>query len=285
MLGMNSPEMFWPLGFFNLWHPVMIIILIALGWLYLYSVRSKLGKASLLKAFFFFIGLFAFYVAEGSPLHALGHYYLFSAHMLSMSITYFLVPPLILSGLYDWMVDPLLKNRVWRGGLRFLTNPILGMLSFNVLLSLYHVPVIFNFIMRVTWVMVLANSILIFFAFIMWWLVFTPTEKNTRVLTDFQKLGYVFASSVILTPACALIMFADHFLYIKTASEVTILHFLPPLQDQKSGGVIMKIMQEMVFIGVLASIIYKWAKKERDPQANDLNPSIHVDRWQQSDFK
>ncbi|GGE39538.1 cytochrome c oxidase assembly factor CtaG [Pullulanibacillus camelliae] len=284
MQGMNSPDAFWSLGFFNLWHPVMVIILIAIGWLYLYSVRSKLGRIPSLKAFFFLAGLFAFYAAEGSPFHAFGHHYLFSAHMLSMSITYFVMPPLILSGLYDWMVDPLLKQKSVRSILHFLTNPILGVLLFNVLLSFYHVPVIFNFIMSHPWMMVMANVVLIFFAFIMWWLVFTPTEKNTRVLTDFQKLGYVFASSVILTPACAMIMFADHFLYIKTASEVTVLHFLPPLQDQKSGGVVMKIMQEIVFICVLASIIYKWAKKERDPQANDLNPTSDVDLMQQPDY-
>ncbi|GGH77373.1 putative membrane protein [Pullulanibacillus pueri] len=274
-------EPFWSLGFFELWNPIMVIILLMLGWLYVKSVLSKEGKLSKSKTFFLVSGLVLFYIAEGSPLHAFGHHYLFTAHMMCMSIAYFMVPPLILLGLHTWMVDPLLNMTFIRKTLKFFSNPILGVLSFNLLLSFYHIPVIFNFIMSQGWRMTLANVILIIFSFIMWWLVFPPTERNTRVLTQFQKLGYVFAASVVLTPACAMIMFSNHVMYNTIAHEPQVISFLPALQDQNSGGVIMKIMQEIVFVCVLAHVVYSWAKSERDPEQDDLNPkSNNIDLLQ-----
>ena len=277
MEAMNHHEPFWSLGFYTLWHPLLLVLLIVLGWLYIRFAYIKEGRPSKLKLFLFISGLFFFYLAEGSPLKAFGHHYLFTAHMLTMSITYFIVPPLILKGLYPWMVAPIFKIPLLKKIFKFWTQPILAALTFNVLLSFYHIPLLFNWIMAHGWTMFVSNIILIFFSFMMWWLVFPPLLEHIKVLTDFQKLGYVFVTSVVLTPACAMIMFSDHFLYHQTANATTVFEFLPPLQDQKSGGVIMKILQELVFVCVLASVVYRWAKNERDPEQDDLNPKTTVD--------
>jgi len=264
----------WDLSFFELWHPLLFLILVIIGYLYIKAVRARDAHYSKAKMFFFLSGLFLLYLSEGSPLKAFGHHFLFTAHMLGMSITYFAVPPLVLGGLYDWMVIPLLKVAPIKRVIQFLTHPLLAVTMFNLLLSFYHIPIFFNNIMKSQIVMTLADLILIFFAFVMWWLIVHPDIVGMRQLKPLPKIGYVFAASILLTPACAIIMFSDHLMYTTVAMEPQIFHFLPPLMDQKSGGVIMKIFQEIVFVATLAYIFVQWAKSDVKGEENDLNPKV-----------
>ncbi|MFC4617547.1 cytochrome c oxidase assembly protein [Camelliibacillus cellulosilyticus] len=263
---------FWRLGFFELWHPVMLLVLIVIAFIYIRAVKQREKRVSKSKLFFFISGLFILYLSEGSPLKALGHHFLFTAHMMSMSLTYFAVPPLILGGLYHWMVVPLFKLKGLKKFLNFITHPLLAVSLFNILISFYHIPTIFNWIMVSDMRMMVANIILLFFAFVMWWLIVQPPMVHAHKLKPMEKIFYVFAASILLTPACAMIMFANHFIYDTTAAETQLFSFLSPLEDQKSGGVVMKIIQEIVFIGALGHIFYQWSKKDRDSGANDLNP-------------
>ncbi len=275
MPGMNlsSPSSIWDLGFFELWHPILLVVLIVIGFVYIRAAKRHDHKLSPTKTLSFLLSLLFFYFSEGSPLTALGHHYLFTAHMLSMSITYFIVPPLFLGGLYDWMVEPLVTRPVIHSIINKLTHPLLAVSLFNLLLSFYHIPVIFNWIMSSMLNMNVALIILLFFSFVMWWVIVQPTEK-TRSISDPQKLGYVFIASVLLTPACAMITFASDFLYIKTATEHVFFSGFSPLEDQSTGGVVMKITQELSFICTFGYIFYKWQKKDNPKLNNDLNPKI-----------
>jgi putative membrane protein len=273
MPGMSTPKSLFDLGFFELWHPIFLVILLAIAALYLSALNKKGEPVGQLKPISFLFSLVFIYFSEGSPLSALGHHYSFSAHMLSMSITYFIFPPLFLGGLYEWMLLPFVKRPYIKRFINKVTNPLLAVSLFNILISFYHVPVIFNLIMSRMIYMDAALVILLFFAFVMWWVIMEPTPE-TRSISDLQKLGYVFVASVLLTPACAMITFADQFLYQKVAMEPTYFTALPPLQDQSTGGVIMKIVQELVFICTFGYIFYRWQKKDNPAKDNDLNPKL-----------
>ena len=273
MPGMVAHKSLLGLNFFELWHPIFLVILLTIAAFYLSSINKKGERVGQLKPISFLFSLVVLYFSEGSPLSALGHHYSFSAHMLSMSLTYFVFPPLFLGGLYEWMLLPYVRNRAIKAFINKVTQPILAVSLFNLLISFYHVPVIFNFIMSRMVYMNCALVILSFFAFVMWWVIIEPTSE-TRTISDLQKLGYVFVASVLLTPACAMITFADHFLYQKIAMEPTYFSDLPPLQDQSTGGVIMKIVQELVFICTFGYIFYRWSKRENPSKDNDLNPKL-----------
>lgn len=262
----------WDLGFFELFHPVMLIVLISIAYWYVKAVKAKEAHPSKSKTFFFMTGLLLFYIAEGSPLKAFGHHFLFSAHMFDMSICYFIVPPLVLGGMYGWMAAPIFNPRWLRRLLHVITHPLLAVTLFNFLISLYHIPVIFNTVTVHDVLMTAADVVLLIFAFVMWWLVVQPEEAGTRRLKPIEKVGYVFAASILLTPACALIMFSNHVVYDPVLHEPRVFEFFTPLQDQKAGGVVMKAIQEVVFIGALVYIFAGWAKADKDPEGNDLNP-------------
>ena len=38
---------------------------------------------------------------------------------------------------------------------------------------------------------------------------------------------------------------------------------MSPLEDQKTGGVLMKIANMVVSVGVLSSIFYRWSKEQK----------------------
>ena len=97
----------------------------------------------------------------------------------------------------------------------------------------------------------------------MWCPVFCTLIEWKR-MTDFQKMGYIFFNGVLLTPACALIIFSNSLLYPAYVHGSQAINFiLPPLQDQQLGGTLMKIIQEIVYGVALAYVFFRWYRKER----------------------
>jgi putative membrane protein len=106
-------------------------------------------------------------------------------------------------------------------------------------------------------------------AFTMWWPVLCPV-KELDTLSDIKKVGYVFANGVLMTPACALIMFADYQLYETYRNVPQLYAAMTPSEDQHVGGVTMKIFQEVIYAFVLGLIFFRWVKKERARDKADL---------------
>lgn len=45
---------------------------------------------------------------------------------------------------------------------------------------------------------------------------------------------------------------------------------MPLLEDQQLGGIIMKVIQELVYGTFLAHVFFEWAKKEREKDDIDV---------------
>lgn len=95
------------------------------------------------------------------------------------------------------------------------------------------------------------------------WVPLIPVVKELDKLSEIQKIGYIFAAGILLTPACALIIFTNQPFYTVFSEAPQLLALLPPLEDQKTGGVIMKVVQEFVYGTMIGYIFFKWARKER----------------------
>jgi putative membrane protein len=254
--------------FFLLWSPEIILLTILIAAAYLLVVGpmrrhfhhstpvTAQQKAS------FLLGLLFFYIAQGSPLNYYGHQYLFSAHMVQQSFLYLAMPPLLLIGTPEWLLQPLFKNHTAKRILSFFTHPIIGVLSFNLLFSFYHFPVIFDLIAKHHQWMTLYHFILVLAAFQMWWPIVSPLSEQKR-LSDLRKIAYLFANGVLITPACALIIFSDTLLYATYANAPEIIPGHTAFDDQRLGGVLMKLIQEGVYGSVLAYTFYKWYSKEK----------------------
>jgi len=288
------------------WSPWLFLIIAAVAVLYVLAVdvyrREWFGDAPAVpvrRQAAVLGGLFLLYFALGGPLDLAGHLW-FTAHMSSMAVAYLLAPPLILHGIPDWLYRKALARPAVEKAFRALTRPILCLLLFNVLFSLYHMPAVHDYIMTHYALHVFYYALLLLAAFMMWWNVVVPVPEFER-LTDVQKMGYIFANGVLMTPACVLIIFAPEPLFavysdprvwakalgycVPLDPDAILLRFggpgtfaiMSPRDDQQLGGIVMKLVQEITYGSVLYANFIRWFRRENAGDAVDpLEPASTV---------
>lgn len=286
-------------SFFELWSPVFMLAAVAVAVAYYFvtgPLKYRFANSETVrweqKARFYF-GLFLYYFALGGPLNILAHT-MFSAHMLAMAIAYLVVPPLILLGLPAWLVKPFFEYKGMKMVLKAM-HPLISLLLFNVLFSFYHIPVIHDVVMTNYLLHTVFYVVMLIAAFMMWWHITCPVPELRR-LSELQRMAYVFASGVLLTPACALIVFAKDPMYatfsdpqtwaqamgycLPAGATVILADFggpeffakIPAIDDQQLGGVIMKLVQEIMYGGILAYIFFQWYHRENPDDKENVNP-------------
>ncbi|SEH70660.1 putative membrane protein [Halobacillus karajensis] len=287
-------------GFRALWSPYyfLFVLLLAAFYFYITGPGRKKGteRPSGAQQFMFYSGMLLLYIVKGSPVDLLGHI-MFTAHMTQMAIYYLLFPILVIKGLPTWIWKKVFATKGIKSILHLLTRPLISLLLFNALFSMYHMPVIFDYAKSSELAHAVITTTILFVAFCMWISVFPPLERLDR-LSPILKIGFIFANGVLITPACGLIIFAGSPLY-ETYSEAgawmqamtlcvpaDVLNGISPnlngpnyfttmplIEDQQLGGIIMKVTQEIIFGAIIAYIFFSWFNKERDtidPLPNQL---------------
>ncbi|MFY0544332.1 cytochrome c oxidase assembly protein [Brevibacillus sp. H7] len=277
-------------SFFDMWSPDVLLFTLLLAVLYFLLTgpwRSRFANAAPVSGkqkAVFVLALVFFYAAQGSPINYYGHEYLFSAHMFQQSLLYFIVPPMILIGLPEWFLHFVFRPVFMKKLLRAFTQPVIAALTFNALFSFYHIPFIFDAAAENHVWMSVYHMVLIIAAFMMWWPIVSPISEVGQ-LAGLRKVAYIFANGVLITPACALIIFANDLLYSTYSQVPEVLAGHTALVDQRLGGILMKLIQEFVYGSILAYVFYHWYQNERQtdlpmdqqpelPQAGVLAPAM-----------
>ncbi|WP_410513309.1 cytochrome c oxidase assembly factor CtaG [Paenibacillus sp. BR2-3] len=286
-------------SFADLWSPLFLagMLLLTAGYFVLIGPLSARFSGSapvpLRLRFLFVLGMAALYLAQGGPVSLLGHM-MFSFHMVSMALSYLVAVPLLMMGIPDWVWRAVLKVNPLRG-LSFLAHPVVAALLFNGLFSLYHIPVIHDYVMLHFTVHRLYYTVLFVTAGLMWWTLINPLPER-RMASGLGKIGFIFLNMVLLTPACGLIIFADRPLYatysdpdtwaramgycvsgdpaalLKSFGGPAFFGWLAPKVDQQVGGIAMKFIQEFIFASMLAYVFYHWYKKENGQDDSEESP-------------
>ena len=150
------------------------------------------------------------------------------------------------------------------------------------------------------WIHAAYTTVLFITAIFMWFPLVNQLPEQES-LSGVKKVAYIFGSGILMTPACALIIFANAPMYdtftnaeswasamqlCVPASALTDLKLsgpemfngLPLLEDQQLGGVLMKIIQEIVLGYVLGVTFFAWFKRENgggnaiDPIPSNMQP-------------
>lgn len=292
------------LGYFSfadLWSPLFlaVILLLTAGYFVAIGPLSERIKEAepvpVWRRVSFVAGMACLYLAQGGPISLLGHI-MFSFHMVSMALSYLIAVPLIMLGIpvYAW-------RAVERRGLlrraEFLTHPIVAAVLFNGLFSLYHLPVVHDYVMLHFTVHRLYYAALFAASALMWWTLIQPATGRAAA-GGLKKIGFIFLNMVLLTPACGLIIFAAEPLYATYSDPGTwaramgycvsgdtgallaqfggpsFFAFLSPKVDQQVGGIAMKFIQEFIFASMLAYVFYHWYKKENGQEDTDERAAV-----------
>ncbi len=277
-------------GFMALWSPFFLLSLVFISVVYfLITIKWRDSfeysrPLTVKEASYFLISMLLLYAIKGTPVEILSTM-MFSVHMSQMALLYLVFTPLIILGIPEWVWKALVKVPVIKGIFSFMTKPIVSLLAFNILFSIYHIPLVFDQARTDPTLHGLFTVILFILAVFMWWPLLDPTESFSE-FNGLKRIGYILGSAVLLTPACALIIFAENPLYatyydpsmwlkalalcvpVDTLSGLNLsgpelFTSMSLINDQQLGGVLMKIVQEIVFGVVLASLFFNWYKKDQ----------------------
>jgi putative membrane protein len=207
----------------------------------------------------FAAALASVFLSLNGPLHDLSDTFLFSAHMIQHLVLTLVFPPLLLFGLDDAVLAPLVRMRVVGPVLRTLTQPRWCFLVFNVVLAAWHLPPMYNLAMRHHAVHIAQHLMFMGASVLMWWPLASPSRALPRLPYAGQML-YCFLLTIPMSLVSVYIVYSNAVLYPWYAAAPRIAG-LSPLEDQRLGGLIMWIPGGLFFLLLMTVIFFRWSAK------------------------
>jgi len=211
----------------------------------------------------FLSGVLIMFLALVSPLDELGDSYLFSAHMLQHLCLTILGPPLLLIGTPEWMVKPVLSNKVVFHVAKVLTYPVVAFVLFNVDFFLWHAPLLYNATLENQSIHIFEHITFIFFSLCYWWPIFSPS-KDLPPLSFGGQILYLFLSGMPSVLLGAGLTFSPP-LYAPYIAAPRIWG-ISAATDQQLGGLIMWVPVSIFYIVIMSVLFIRWMLQQEAKQ-------------------
>jgi putative membrane protein len=243
--------------------PVLLGSLITSSVLYILAIgplRKRLAPNEPFngqRALLFFLGILTIYVAEGTPLHDLSERYSFSAHMVQHLILNYAAAPLLIWGCPTWLLRVMLLNPVVKPIAKILSNAVLASLVFNIGISLWHIPGIYDAGLQNSSLHHFQHIIFLTLSIISWWPIMSRLDELPRLGYGLQILYLFITSTVLQIPLFGILTFANQAFY-PTYINAPRVFMNNPVDDQAMAGVIMKVLGLIIYTIPLIVIFYKW---------------------------
>lgn len=245
-------------------HPEVWLLvggIVALGWYAAHRIGPLVvppGQAIVTSAQkrYFAAGVVLLWVAADWPVHDIAEQYLYSMHMFQHLLIAFIVPPLLLLAMPEWLarllvIDGGALSRV----LRFLTRPLVAGVLFNALQVLTHWGAVVNLSSENGSFHYLIHLAVFFSALLMWFPVLGPLKEVH--LSEPAKLIYLFLMSIVPTVPAGWLTFAEGVVY-EAYDNDTNLWGLDPTDDQQLAGAIMKVVGGFYLWGMIAIRFFRF---------------------------
>ena len=234
----------------------------------LLRIRNGWGESpTALQQVAFHVGTLIGLIALVSPLDELGDEYLFSAHMIQHLLLMFVTAPLWLIGTPGWLVNLLFPKHL--GSIaNWITRPLAAYAVFVVVMTIWHVPAIYNSALESEGVHIFEHLTFIGAALIGWWPVVAADNLITVRPSPPLRMLYLFLLAIPMTALAAILTFSSAPLY---SFYIGVPHIfgLSVLDDQHLGGLLMWLPTHMVIFLMLGITFQKWFADE-EKQANSL---------------
>lgn len=271
--------------------PLTTTRLLLSAWDFEWSIN--LGSAALLAVYFwkveaglwrrtsFALGILVLVLSLESPLDPLGDDYLFSAHMAQHLLLILIVPPLLLMGIPEsaarkWLRVPLIAEAEG-----ILGRPVVAWSSAIVVMTLWHVPLLYNFALAHETVHIFQHLSFLVTATMFWWPVLHPI-RECRLAPGIAVL-YLFAAAAensVLGIILTFIAPGHYPAYLHPDDEYGALHLIrnvwqiSPASDQRLGGLLMWIPGcSIYFIAILGVLSHWYAQPDTDVELSQQIPS------------
>jgi putative membrane protein len=256
----------------SIWNPhpeVLLLVAVLLGGYVWAAVRAwgpehtTPGEpaVTLAQRWYFVSGVFVIWLGASSPIHELSENYLFSVHMVQHLLFSLVAPPLLLMGTPGWMVRHLLRPKPVMKVFGWLCRPLPALVAFNGYLLFSHWPEFVNATVRSEILHFGAHAVLFGVSLLMWWPVLSPLPELPRI-GDFAQFLYMIAQTFAPTVPFAFLVFADDPLYSSYAEAPRIASWLDPMTDQRTSGLIMKLIGSAFLWAIAAVLFFRWYSNE-----------------------
>lgn len=243
------------------------IIIAGLVTFHFVTNRYRLTK----KSINFFIGIFLFFLLTFSPIEFIGHYYLFSVHMIQHILLLLVIPPLLMTGTNKEFFQRLIDKPGFRKFGNFFFHPIAAWLVGVSSMWVWHAPLLFMAMMHSQAVHIIEMLSLLTAGLIFAWPVFTPVRF--KKLNPLSGSLFLFTACIGCTILGIFITFAPAGFYstYMTGSDQAILNFfqfnmgITPDVDQEAAGLIMWVPACLIYLTIIMILIARWySKPERE---------------------
>jgi putative membrane protein len=216
---------------------------------------------------YFAAGVAVLLVAAYWPLHDIAENYLYSVHMVQHLMISFMVPPLLLLAMPEWLarlivLDDSRSARI----LRRTTRPVVAGIVFNAVQVLTH------------WTSVVNTSVdngafhygihLLVFgsALLMWFPVLGPLRELQ--MSEPGKMLYLFLMSIVPTVPAAWLTFADSPVYSSYDHDQR-LWGIGVTTDQQAAGAIMKVLGGAFLWLLIAIRFFRFSARQREVDSEE----------------
>lgn len=241
-------------------HPSVILGVLILAGLYAGAAHHSGRKIRTVQVLSFAGALMVMLLALCGPIDELEDSRLFAAHMLQHLLLCLVMPPLLLLGMTDWMLRPLMLARGIRPVARLVLSPIIAFFIYNLALALLHAPRVYDLMCRNEDFHIAAHIILMASGVIMWWPLLSPLPELPRLSYPAQML-YLFAMLIPMAAVAAPIALSQTVIY-QWYLEGPHPFGISPLADQVAGGLMMWVGAGFYEICVASVIFYRWSRWE-----------------------
>jgi cytochrome c oxidase assembly factor CtaG len=239
--------------------PFMILVAVVVGWhetgLYRLAKRSRPERTRerRIRSLWFYAGLLVLLLAVESPIDYWADSY-FMVHMVQHLLLMFAAPSLVVAGAPGQPLLAALPGRSgkavtrsvladrWSRPLRslwwFLTEPVVAVVLFNLVMVVWHVPAAFDLAENNQVVHIWLMHSSFFLAGVLFWLQFIPSPPFRSRMPLLGRAAALLATNVVMIfIAMSLSIFATHSIYTPYDHVPGVT--LPAFADQQIGAAIL----------------------------------------------
>lgn len=256
-----SPEIH---AIFAAWSPpiwltlavVLVAAIYARGWNAIRKTRPRYFTFARLACF---LGAMAvLWMAIASPIDGFADN-LLSAHMVQHFLLMSVVPPLVLlaapvvpmlRGLPRWMVRKFVGRVIAQRWVRrlcdILTAPVIAWLAFNIAFLCWHIPAAYDFALRNEHVHNMEHICFLATSLLFWYVVLHPWPSRVG-RNSWGVLLFLLSADIVNTALSGFLVFCSRPVYQFYFAAPNPFH-VSPLADQVAAGVIMWVLNSIVFL-------------------------------------
>jgi len=235
-----------------------------------YGIAVRFRFSARFAAWFAGVGLIL--LTTVSPLAALAHDYLFSAHMADHILLVLVAPSLLLIGVPAGTAEHWLGHPRFQRAERFFRRPAVAWPVGIGAMASWHIPAVFNAAMSHPVLRAAEPVSLLVAGAIYWWPILSPIPRS-RLNPVPQAAAYLFTSCLACTSMGIVITFAPRLLYPQYAHPADLYGILPVIRegwgisaslDQQIGGLLMWVPGCLIYLTAIMAMFGRWYTQPAD---------------------